>query len=200
MVRNSAKRRKQSHSQLRRNRRAKLRRIKKFLTKNAVSLGGIILSTFTALTIYYLAYSEPDIRPVTAVRTNTEFSSPTRDKDGNCVYYGVISQTFKNLSIKGGYINNVSFEPLGPSDLVPDVKLISIDKTKFGWREVKEIDVVYSLALTPSICKTLSARNDFISIGIHFYDNTGKAIDHDLDGGKALMQIDLPFQSVVQTP
>jgi len=166
---------------------------KQFIRRNSVGLLSILVSVLTALLIYYLAYSEPDIRPMTELTSPVEISQPTKDKNGNCFYYCLIKQRFKNLSIKRGHIEAVTFEPLGPADVIPEFTLINVDKAQFGWREEKEIEISYSMSLSPSACSIMSNRNDFLSVGVSFYDNTGKSVDRDLSGGRALMSFDIPF-------
>jgi hypothetical protein len=157
--------------------------IKEFISKHFVALLSIVMSMCTSFAIYYLAYSEPDIRSVASPdgAFKTSISSPIEDKGGDCFYYTTAILKFKNLSLKSGYIDKVTFVPIN-ENMIPEFKLIDVSRSKLGWGEEREIEVKYSAALSPDVCTQMDERNEALVFELRFYDNTGKLIDKDSDG------------------
>jgi hypothetical protein len=65
----------------------RLSRLKRFAAKNFISLLSIGISVLSSFIIYWLAYSEPDIRAITTSQEIVSYSHPIKDKNGGCLYY-----------------------------------------------------------------------------------------------------------------
>lgn len=159
-------------------------KVAKYIKAHHVALLGIIISTLIPFVIYFMASPEPDIRGY--VSENPQFkylgpAMPVEDKSGDCVYYNTEKYKFKNMSFKTGYINNVSFL-LNNNNVVPEFKLMDIDRSKFTWGQEKDIEIKYSVILSPDQCSKLRELNDSLRYEIRFYDNVGKLIDKDYNG------------------
>jgi hypothetical protein len=170
-------------------------KVKRFFGRNVIALLAILFSAATTFFVYYLAYSEPDIRvfPVSQSRA----SQPIKDKNGSCTYQYAFLTPFKNLSLKGGYIGNATFISMSET-VVPEFNLIYIDKSKLEWRETRDIEIMYSIALTPDACRVLVDHDEHLMVGIDFYDNTGKSINKDVNGGPITLTTEVTFKG--QTP
>jgi hypothetical protein len=156
-------------------------KVKKFLATHFVSLTALVITVLTSFVIYFLAYSEPDIR--FSKSTNLlNMNNAIKTKDGNCLYRAAIKQSFKNLSMRSGYINDVKIiaENL---EVLSECKLVDVDKSKFQWREEREIETKFDLILDSSTCKEWQ-QDEELFLQIKYFDNTGKLLERNVDGNQ----------------
>jgi hypothetical protein len=107
--------------------------------------------------------------------------SPVKTVDGKCYYPAAFRVIFKNLSIKNGHIDKVTFTNWSEL-MVPEFNLIEVDRDDLHWREEKEIQVRYSIVLDTNACEMIREKKDSLDIEARFYDNTGKLLNKADDG------------------
>lgn len=154
-------------------------KVKRFLGQHFVSLLALVVTVLTSFTIYFLAYSEPDIRFLKSDNI-LDMTQAIKTKDGNCLYHATAKQMFKNLSMKSGYIGDVKIVPLN-LEMLSECKLIDIDKSKILWGEQKEIETKFDLIMDSSTCKEWGHAEE-LYLQIKYFDNTGKLLDRNIDG------------------
>jgi hypothetical protein len=150
--------------------------IKKFISKDFITLLGIVVSLVATLIITYWTSLEPDIRAASSKELNFTISEPLIDEDGICNYHISFVLPFKNLSYKSGYVDKVSFtnESL---DTVVKFELIDVNRDSIGWLEEKEIEVKFDVI---GDIRLNGAKELFYNI--KFYDNKGNIINKDIKG------------------
>ena len=139
----------------------------------AFSLTGI--GVLTSFTVYYLAYSEPDIRALRAMKMVALSSECVVKKDGGCFYNGAIIQRFKNVSIKSGHIDRATITNWS-DDALPEYNVVEVDKDQLGWGDEKDVQLRFNMTLDQTSVAKMN-RNEPLEIEIRFYDNTGKLLN-----------------------
>jgi hypothetical protein len=156
-------------------------RARSFITKHLIALISILTSISISFVIYYLSYSEPDIRGIHGVAPIFESCDTTTDEVENSVVYCIVRFRFKNFSIKNGYIDKVELVPR--SIQVPlKIEIKHIEKEVLNWREEKEVRLHFSYIVTPYISDLMTTTGKKILLDVIPYDNTGKLIKLDDEG------------------